>query len=150
MAATMTRDATGPDRRSLLDRFLDPTVLLGALVAAFALYANVKSHSYGYDFRGGAWAAGRDVLAGRSPYEAPDTAAPFVSSIVLGQPDGLLTLGVALGWRYRSSLRGAAAVGTVIPLLLFLSSPILWLRLRPQAATQASGTLPQALPARMA
>lgn len=189
MAATMTRDATAPDRRSLLDRFVDPTVLIGALVAAFAIYANAKNHSYGFDFRGGAWAAGRDVLAGRSPYEAPDAARllavenayipppllavlcvplsilpwvpaavvmnvvctaalvlalrilgvrdwrvyglalasfPFVSGIVLGQPDALLMLGAALAWRYRSSWRGAAAVGTLIALKLLAWPLLLW------------------------
>jgi Glycosyltransferase family 87 len=190
MAATMTRDEPARDGRSVLDRLLDPIVLVGALVAVFAIYANVKSHSYGFDFRGGAWAAGRDVLAGRSPYEAPDaarllavqnayipppllavlsvplsvmpfvpaavllnvvctaalmlalravgvsdwrvyalalTSFPFVSSIILGQPDALLMLGVALAWRYRSSWRGAAAVGTVIALKLLAWPLLLWL-----------------------
>src|SRR5919108_679236 len=51
-----------------------PIVLVGALVAGLTIYLNVKSHSYGFDFRGGEWVAGRDVLAGRSPYPAPDPA----------------------------------------------------------------------------
>jgi hypothetical protein len=190
MAATTTRDATAPERRSLLDGLLGASALLGALVAVFAIYANAKSHSYGFDFRGGAWAAGRDVLHGRSPYPAPDpthlvavgnayipppllavlsvplsvlpwvpaavvlnvvcaaalvlalrvvgvrdrrvyvlalASYPFVSSIVLGQPDALLLLGAALAWRHRGSWRGAAAVGAVIALKLLAWPLLLWL-----------------------
>src|SRR5204863_5637362 len=52
---------------------------------------------------------------------------PFVSSIVLGQPDALLLLGAALAWRYRGSWRGAAAVGTVIALKLLAWPLLLWL-----------------------
>jgi alpha-1,2-mannosyltransferase len=185
----MTRDATAPERRSLPDGFLGATALLGALLAVCTIYLNAKSHSYGFDFRGGAWAGGRDVLHGRSPYPAPDpghlvavgnayvpppllavlsvplavlpwvpaavvmnvvcaaalvlalrvvgvrdwrvyvlalASYPFVSSIVLGQPDALLMLGVALAWRYRSSWRGAAAAGAVIALKLFAWPLVGW------------------------
>ena len=72
MAAIVTREATAPDRRSLLDLWPGPMVLVGALLAAFTMYGNAKSHAYGFDFRGGLWAAGRDVLAGRSPYPPPE------------------------------------------------------------------------------
>ncbi|HYZ76889.1 MAG TPA: glycosyltransferase family 87 protein [Gaiellaceae bacterium] len=189
MAATRTRRATAPGRQSLLDVWPGPIVLVGALVAGLTIYLNVKSHSYGFDFRGGEWVAGRDVLAGRSPYPAPDpahlvavgnayipppllavlsvplsllpmvpaaivldvvstaalalalrivgvrdwrvyglalTSFPCVSTIVLGQPDGLLALGVALAWRYRSSWRGAAAAGLVIALKLLAWPLVLW------------------------
>jgi hypothetical protein len=168
---------------------LAPLTLLGALIAAFTIYANVKSNSYGYDFRGGLWEAGRDILAGRSPYPVPDPAHlealgnayipppllavlfapimvlpfvpaavvlnivcaaalvlalrlvgvrdwrvyglalasyPFVSSIILGQADALLMLGVAVAWRYRSSWRGAAAAGIVIALKLLVWPLLLW------------------------
>jgi len=164
-------------------------VLLGAAMAALVLTLAVKGRIYGFDFHGGAWPAGRDVLAGRSPYPAPDpgkllaagnsyippplfavlciplsllpfvpavvafgvactaalvlalrlvgvrdlrvyglalTSFPFVASIGMGQPDGLLALGVALAWRYRRSWRGAAAVGTVIALKLLAWPLLLW------------------------
>src|SRR5918911_1784965 len=190
MAATATREATALDRRSPLDLWAGPMVLVGVLLAAFTIYANAKSHAYGFDFRGGVWAAGRDVLAGRSPYPDPDSAKllavgnayiappllavlsvplsampfvpalvvwdvvctaalvlalrilgvrdwrvyglaltsfPFVAGIVLGQPGGLLALGAAVGWRYRSSWRGAAALGIVIALKLLAWPLLLWL-----------------------
>ena len=190
MAATRTRRATAPERRSLLDLWPGPIALVGALVAGLTIYLNAKNHNFGFDFRGGEWAAGKDVLAGRSPYPAPDaahlvavgnayipppllavlsaplsllpmvpaaivldvvstaalalalrivgvrdwrvyglalTSFPCVSTIVLGQPDGLLALGVALAWRYRSSWRGAAAAGLVIALKLLAWPLLLWL-----------------------
>ena len=51
---------------------------------------------------------------------------PFVSSIILGQADALLMLGVAVAWRYRSSWRGAAAAGIVIALKLLVWPLLLW------------------------
>ena len=74
MAATATGPVPAPARRGPLEHALAPMTLLGALIAAFTIYANVKDNAYGYDFRGGLWEAGRDVLAGRSPYPAPDPA----------------------------------------------------------------------------
>jgi hypothetical protein len=190
MAAVVTQEATAPDRRSLLDLWPGPMVLVGALLAAFTMYGNAKSHAYGFDFRGGVWAASRDVLAGRSPYPPPEaekllavgnayiappllavlsvplsllpfvpalvvwdvactaalvlalrilgvrdwrvyglalTSFPFVAGVVLGQPGGLLALGAAVAWRYRSSWRGAAAVGIVIALKLLAWPLLLWL-----------------------
>lgn len=55
------------------------------------------------------------------------TSYPFVASLALGQPDGLLALGIALAWRYRSSWRGAAALGIVIALKLLAWPLLLWL-----------------------
>ena len=186
----MTRLAPAPDRRSLLDLSVGPFVLVGAAMAVLTMYVAAKGTIYGFDFRGGAWSAGRDVLAGRSPYPAPDpakllvpgnayipppplavlciplsvlpfvpavvvwgiactaalvlalklvgvrdwrvyglalTSFPFVASIGLGQPDGLLALGVAVAWRYRGSWRGAAAVGMVIALKLLAWPLLVWL-----------------------
>src|SRR5919197_2069141 len=190
MAAVVTQEATAPDRRSLLDLWPGPMVLVGALLAAFTMYGNAKSHAYVFDFRGGVWAASRDVLAGRSPYPPPEaekllavgnayiappllavltvplsllpfvpalvvwdvvctaalvlalrilgvrdwrvyglalTSFPFVAGVVLGQPGGLLALCAAVAWRYRSSWRGAAAVGIVIALKLLAWPLLLWL-----------------------
>jgi alpha-1,2-mannosyltransferase len=187
--ATATRLPPAREQRSLLDLSAGPFVLFGAVVATLTLYLVAKGPMYGFDFHGGAWSAGRDVLAGRSPYPAPEparllvpgnayipppplavlciplsllpfvpavvawgvacsaalvlalrivgvsdwrvyglalTSFPFVASLALGQPDGLLALGVALAWRYRSSWRGAAAVGMVIALKLLAWPLLAW------------------------
>jgi hypothetical protein len=42
------------------------------LLAAIWLYLVVTTGKLGYDFHGGMWKAGRDVLAGRSPYPPPN------------------------------------------------------------------------------
>jgi alpha-1,2-mannosyltransferase len=55
------------------------------------------------------------------------TSFPFVASLGMGQPDGLLALGLALAWRYRSSWRGAAALGIVVALKLLAWPLLLWL-----------------------
>ena len=189
VATTTIRLARARGRRSPLDLSAAPFVLVGAAMAGITLYVNAKGH-YGLDFRGGAWGAGKDVLAGRSPYPAPDpaqllaagnayipppllavlsvplsvlpfvpaivvwnvvctaalvlalgtlgvrdwrvyglalTSFPFVAGIVLGQPDAPLALGVAVAWRYRSSWRGAAALGIVVALKLLAWPLLLWL-----------------------
>ena len=189
MVATATRLAPAREEHSLLDLSAGPFALVGAAVAALTLYLVAKGPMYGFDFHGGAWSAGRDMLAGRSPYPAPDparllvpgnayiappplavlciplailpfvpaivvwsvacsaalalalrivaardwrvyglalTSFPFVASFALGQPDGLLAVGVALAWRYRSSWRGAAAVGMVIALKLLAWPLLAW------------------------
>lgn len=52
---------------------------------------------------------------------------PFVSSLVLGQPDPLLALLAAIAWRYRDSWPGALAVGALIA-SKFLPWPlVVWL-----------------------
>jgi alpha-1,2-mannosyltransferase len=55
------------------------------------------------------------------------TSYPFVAGLGMGQPDGLLALGIALAWRYRSSWRGAAALGVVVALKLLAWPLLLWL-----------------------
>jgi alpha-1,2-mannosyltransferase len=52
---------------------------------------------------------------------------PFVSSLALGQPDGLLALLAALAWRYRDSPRGAIAAGTLIAAKLLAWPLVVWL-----------------------
>jgi alpha-1,2-mannosyltransferase len=189
VAATTARLAPPREQRSLLDLSAWPFVLLGAAMAALTLTLAAKGPIYGFDFHGGAWTAGKDVLAGRSPYPAPDpakllaagnsyipppffavlcvplsllpfapavaifgaactaafvlalwvvgvrdlrvyglalTSFPFVASIGMGQPDGLLALGIAFAWRYRSSWRGAAAAGTVVALKLLAWPLLVW------------------------
>jgi alpha-1,2-mannosyltransferase len=188
--ATAARLGPVREQRSLIDVSAGPFVLVGAAVSLLTLYLIAKGPMYGFDFRGGAWPAGRNVLAGRSPYPDPDpvkllvagnayipppplavlcvplsilpfvpavvalgvactaalvaalwivgardwrvyglalTSLPFVASIAVGQPDGLLALGIALAWRYRSSRRGAAAVGVVIALKLLAWPLLAWL-----------------------
>jgi hypothetical protein len=189
MATITTSVAPPAAQRSLHDLSAGPSVLLGAAMTALTFTLAVKGGIYGFDFRGGAWAAGRDVLAGRSPYPAADavkllaagnayipppllavlcvplsllpfapavvvfgvactaafvlalwlldvrdlrvyglalTSFPFVASIGMGQPDGLLALLVALAWRYRRSWPGAVAVGTVIALKLLAWPLLVW------------------------
>jgi len=55
------------------------------------------------------------------------TSYPFVASLGMGQPDGLLALGLVLAWRYRTSWRGAAALGVVVALKLLAWPLLLWL-----------------------
>src|SRR5919199_2974455 len=74
VAATTARLAAPREQRSLLDLSTGPFVLLGAAMAALTIYVAGTGDIWGFDFRGGIWAAGRDVLAGSSPYVAPDPA----------------------------------------------------------------------------
>jgi hypothetical protein len=160
------------------------------IVAAITLYRNATGTQYGFDFHGGIWRAGQDVLAGRSPYLAPYAhnllvignayidppllavlsipfsilpfalgvalwnlvcvaalvsalmllgvrdrwvyllalcSFPFMSSLILGQPDGLFALAGAVAWRYRDSLPGALAVGVLIAAKLLAWPLLLWL-----------------------
>jgi hypothetical protein len=65
------------NRRINFRRVLRRT-LVGSLVfiAVEALGAAIayRSGHYGFDFHGGIWRAGHDILAGRSPYRAPNAA----------------------------------------------------------------------------
>jgi hypothetical protein len=52
---------------------------------------------------------------------------PVTSSLLLGQPNGLLVLLAALAWRYRDqALRGGAAVGTAAALKLLAWPLLVW------------------------
>jgi alpha-1,2-mannosyltransferase len=52
---------------------------------------------------------------------------PFVSSLILGQPDGMFALAAAVAWRWRDSWRGALAVGALIAAKLLAWPLVLWL-----------------------
>jgi hypothetical protein len=52
---------------------------------------------------------------------------PFVSSLVLGQPSGLLALAAVVAWRWRDSWKGAIAVGALIAAKLFGWPLLIWL-----------------------
>ena len=166
--------------------------LMASLVtlAAMTLCRNALGTKYGFDFHGGTWEAGQDLLAGRSPYLIPNAhtllvagnafitppmlavvsipfsvlpfglgvalwnllcagalvgalvllgvrdwrvyllalcSFPFMSSVILGQPDGLFALAAAVAWRYRDSWRGAMAVGVLIAAKLLAWPLLLWL-----------------------
>lgn len=64
---------------------------------------------------------------------------PFVSSLVLGQPDGLFALLAGVAWRYRSSWSAGLAVGVLVAAKVLMWPLILWLLLRRRlsAATAA-------------
>jgi alpha-1,2-mannosyltransferase len=51
---------------------------------------------------------------------------PFMSSQIMGQPDGLFALAAAVAWRYRDSWPGAVAVGVVIAAKLLAWPLLLW------------------------
>jgi Glycosyltransferase family 87 len=69
---------------------------------------------------------------------------PFITSLALGQPDGLLALPAAAAWRWRDdSSRGAVAVGVLIAAKLLAWPLIIWLiatRRSRQAAVAAGST----------
>jgi hypothetical protein len=52
---------------------------------------------------------------------------PFVSSLALGQPDGLFALAAAVAWRHRDSPRGAVAAGALVAVKLFAWPIVIWL-----------------------
>jgi hypothetical protein len=52
---------------------------------------------------------------------------PFVSSLALGQPDGLLALSAAVAWRWRESWPGAVGVATLIAAKLLAWPLLIWL-----------------------
>lgn len=69
--------------------------------------------------------------------------APVLYTIHLGAVSTMLTLGVAIAWRYRrSALIAGAAVGLVIAMKLFLFPLLLWLLAarRPRAAAVAAAS----------
>ncbi len=67
---------------------------------------------------------------------------PFVSSLVMGQPDGLFALAAAFAWRERESDRGAVAVGALVAAKLFAWPLLLWLLVtrRLRGAAVAAGS----------
>jgi hypothetical protein len=68
------RQRLGVDRRSLEQRAVLVYGLIGLTLGGLTFYLNVRSGAFGFDFRGSLWKAGRDILAGRSPYPPPDPA----------------------------------------------------------------------------
>jgi alpha-1,2-mannosyltransferase len=52
---------------------------------------------------------------------------PFVSSLVLGQPDGVFALLAALAWRYRRSWVAGLAVGVLVAAKVLMWPLVLWL-----------------------
>jgi hypothetical protein len=193
------------DLRRVERRAATPFALLALAFAAFTLYANARGSQYGFDFHGGIWKAGQDLLAGRSPYPDADAGGllvpgnayvlppllgviavpfsvlpftlaivlwnvvcaaalvaalallgvrdrriyllalcsfPFVASLALGQPDGLLALAAALAWRFRGSWKGGLAVGALIAAKLFAWPLVIWLLAtrRFRAAAVAAGS----------
>jgi alpha-1,2-mannosyltransferase len=62
------------DRRSLEQRVLLVSGLIALSLSGLTLYNKVRNGTFGFDFRGSLWKAGGDILAGRSPYPAPNAA----------------------------------------------------------------------------
>ena len=98
-------------------------ILCTAVAAVIELYRNARLAGYGFDFHGGAWRAGSDVLAGRSPYPQADPSSllargnEFITPpplAVFAIPFSLLPywLGVAL-WNVSSAIGFAGALRVV-------------------------------------
>jgi hypothetical protein len=96
-------------------------VILGSAVAAvIQVYRNARLVSYGFDFHGGAWRAGHDVLVGRSPYPAPDAHMLLVHGnafitppplAIFAIPFSVLPFGAAVAlWNVVSALAFAGAL----------------------------------------
>jgi hypothetical protein len=52
---------------------------------------------------------------------------PFISSLGFGQTEGILAFGLAVAWRWRDSLPGAAAVGALIAAKLLVFPLLIWM-----------------------
>jgi glycosyl transferase family 87 len=68
---------------------------------------------------------------------------PFVSSLALGQPDGLFALAAAAAWRYRDSWHGAVAAAVLIAVKLLAWPLLIWFlvtRRNRQALTTLTAT----------
>ena len=66
---------------------------------------------------------------------------PFVSSLALGQPDGLFALAAAVAWRRRDSPSGAVAAGALIAAKLLAWPLIIWLLVTRRFREAAVATL---------
>src|SRR5438477_6625767 len=62
------------DWRRLEQRALVASGLIALSLSSLTLYNKVRNGTFGFDFRGSLWKAGGDILAGRSPYPAPNAA----------------------------------------------------------------------------
>src|SRR4051812_29412831 len=62
------------DRRGLEQRVLLVSGLIALSLSSLTLYNKVRNGTFGFDFRGSLWKAGGDILAGRTPYPAPNAA----------------------------------------------------------------------------
>ncbi len=88
-----------------------PAVLLWNLICVVALVAALR------------------IVGVRDPrlYALAFCSFPFVSSLALGQPDGLFALLAAAAWRYRDSPWGALAGGALIAAKLLAWPFVIWL-----------------------
>jgi alpha-1,2-mannosyltransferase len=60
------------DWNSLEQRTLLASGLIALSLSSLTLYNKVRNGTFGFDFRGSLWKAGGNILAGRSPYPAPN------------------------------------------------------------------------------
>ncbi len=70
---------------------------------------------------------------------------PFVSSLVLGQPDGVFALLAALAWRHRGSWVGGLAVGVLVAAKLLMWPLIVWLLLCRRLSAAATAVVSAAV-----
>lgn len=123
-----------------------PLAVLGALLAWMPFGVAVVAFNIACGV--GLWSALRVAgVRDRAVIVLALCAFPFVSSLALGQPDGLLALLAAVAWRDRDRSRGAVAAGVLIAAKLLAWPLLLWLlstrrvRSAAVAVSSAVGTL---------
>jgi hypothetical protein len=99
-------------------------LLLPLVAAPGILYVNARyGHTYGYDFRGGMWQAGKAILAGKNPYPPPNSTVllrelyayiPPPLFALIGAPFAVLPWSVAItAWSVASLFAFLAALHLV-------------------------------------
>src|SRR5579884_2983563 len=110
-------------------------LVLGLLATGAALgLAEAAAHqagfaAYGFDFHGGIWRAGQDVLAGRSPYRAPDAtllAALFIPLALLPFWLAVVLLNLACVGALVAALRLLGVRSRQVYLLCLCSAPFVF------------------------
>ena len=120
-----------PDPHRLLvagNAFIVPP-LLGVLSIPFSLLPFSAALPLWNVVSACAFAAGLGIVGVRDGrvYLLAACSFPFMSSQIMGQPDGLFALAAAVAWRYRDSWPGALAVGVLIAAKLLAWPLLLWL-----------------------
>jgi alpha-1,2-mannosyltransferase len=120
-----------PNGHALLvaaNSFVSPPVLawLAAILSPLPFHVSTAV----WDFAGAACFAGALRIVGVRDwrvYVMATCSFPFISSLIMGQPDGLFALGAAVAWRYRGDRRSALAVGALIAAKLVAWPLLIWL-----------------------
>lgn len=82
--------------RHLRGRAVTAFALASIALALIEICSNAAGNQYGFDFHGGMWRAGRDVLDGLSPYPVPRISALLAQSNAFIPPPPLALLSIPL------------------------------------------------------